>query len=198
MSAEFSIHDHPVVDTAAILYDALNNHTSSRIVDFDDRHSLVMYELPDRIVWVHDQEWAFYIVNLYHGGNMSMFIDNSDTIMTIVSTIFGIDRNAVALRRTELDRQRFAAELTAERLANQGVTLDNFESLRLGMFNSTVSEILGSTGVLYSATRVPDHVNPLLHSTWRTYVWDGPTPGTGISVTFRNSLVYNMSQTGLR
>ena len=200
MSAEFSIHDHPVVDTVAILYDALNNHTSSRIVNFDDRHSLVMYELPDRIVWLHESEWgdAFTIVNLYHNGDRSIFENDEDTIMTIVSTIFGNDRNAVAIRRGELDRQRFAAELTAERIANAGVTLDNFESLRLLMSHYVVSQILGSSGVLSSVNRTPSSIHELLYDTWRTYIWDGPDAGSSITILFRNGSLYSMSQTGLR
>ena len=198
MSAEFSVHDHPIVDTVAMLYDALNNHTSSRIVEFDDRHSVVMYELDDRITWLDDRGTTFTIVNLYHAGDRSIFENDQDTIMTVVSTIFGIDRNAVAIRRAELDRQRFAAELTAERIANAGVTLDNFESLRSGMSHYVVSQILGSSGALSLVTRTPNPDVPVLDHVWRTYVWDSADAGSGITVVFRNGHLHSMSQNGLR
>ena len=183
------------------MYDDIRDNTiRTSFIEFTPVHGISMYELPDRIVWVETihQISRYRFITLYHDGNLELFHNNRDLLMTIVSTSLTHNGVTVQEQLDRMSRDEAAAARAAEIAANAGVTLSNFESLRSGMTHSRVAEFLGGYGVLSSNTRIPDPFNPLLSTTWRTYIWDGPASGSGITIIFRNGSLYSMSQIGLR
>ena|GEM_PF-6708656 len=110
-----------------------------------------------------------------------MFVNNESEILTMLSTMWDFPLGGgVRDRLAQLER----AHVEANRVP--GVTLDNFEALRMNMSYNRVVEIFGVEGTLVSRTGAD-----------RTYSWDGYPSGTAILM-FDNMGLWSMTQNGLR
>jgi len=165
------------------------------VIEFSDRHHWNVYEFHNMMAWMGVTIGPK--VSLYHGGDTSLFTDNEELILTIISSpLAGDILNRVAQIQREEER-RIAAEYFAANFV-AGVTLENFGLLRNGMSLSQVEEIFGVAGTLGSVTSTTATLQNPFVTTWRGYTWDGPHAGSGVTIVFENGRLTTMTQSNLR